>query len=72
MGLLDNNSYWNNKGARTDFVMSNADNRQNVEETLEVLVSYRNFKPDVLSQINEEIEQAITKAQGGPMPLGRL
>ena len=31
MGLLDNNSYWYNKGARTDFVMSNAERRPIVE-----------------------------------------
>ena len=72
MQMVDNNGYWNNKGARTDFVMSHAEKRPIVDQTLSLLVSYRNFNPDHLQKINGEVEQAITKAQGGPMPVGKL
>lgn len=72
MGLLDNNSYWNKQGARTDFVLSAAENRPAIDRTLELMHSYRQFTGKEMQQIQEEIETTISKAQGGPMPVGKL
>lgn len=64
MGFVQVNSYSNNKGSKTNFLMSNAEASKDLTKNLDFLMSVRPFTESQSQTIDDEIANAIMRAQG--------
>lgn len=71
MGFVEVNSYGNKQGSKTNFLISNIDKRPKLIETLELLQAIRSFSDRQMKAIDEEILNAVLRAQG-PIPIAKL
>lgn len=53
---MNQKTYWNKQGSRTDFILSNAENRPRIDETLALMKSYRSFTPQQFKAVQQEVE----------------
>lgn len=71
MGFVEVNSYGSKQGSKTNFLLSNLDMRPKLIETLEFLSTIRPFSVKQMQTIDEELANAILRAQG-PIPIAKL
>ena len=64
-------SYGNNKGSKTNFIVSAEGGQDKVLKTLQFLQSLRTRDPPEQQAISEEVSNAVIRAQG-PEPFAKL
>ena len=71
MKFLEVTSYGNKTGSNTTFLLSHSESRPQLAKQLDFLLALRRYTPSESQEIDEEIQNAITRAQG-PTPFGKL
>ena len=71
MKLLEVTSYGNKTGSNTSFLLSHSESRPLIANLLDFLLQLRRYTAKEYQDIDEEIQNAITRAQG-PVPFGKL
>lgn len=71
MKLLEVTSYGNKTGSNTNFLLSHSESRPLISNLLDFLLQLRRYSLKENNEIYEEIQNAITRAQG-PIPFGKL
>ena len=60
--MLTYTHYIGKNGSKTEFIVSHADSRQHIDNTLQLLMSYKDFSEKNTAIIHEMVELAIAKA----------